>query len=66
LPKPVANFFPQSRRGWGHGREALAVHPAAVEAFERQVGPAVIHDSGERGWRWRHQGDVPDGEKVVG
>src|SRR5262245_54680130 len=39
---------------------------AVLAALARRLGPGVIYDPGERGWRWRHQGDVPDGEKFVG
>jgi hypothetical protein len=34
-----------------------------LDAFTRRVGPSVVFDPAERGWRWRHQGDARDGER---
>jgi hypothetical protein len=30
------------------------IDPRVVEAFERRVGPPVLFDPAERGWRWRY------------
>jgi hypothetical protein len=43
------------------GRQGI--DPAVVEAFQRRVGPSVVYDPAERGWRWWYQGDQRDGER---
>jgi hypothetical protein len=35
------------------------IDPAAVEAFERRVGPTVIYDPAVQCWRARRQGEGP-------
>jgi hypothetical protein len=39
------------------------IEPAVLEAFTRRVGPTVLYDPAERGWRWRDQGDARDGRR---
>jgi len=33
------------------------IDPRVLEAFRRRVGPSVVFDPVERGWRWWYQGD---------
>ena len=39
---------------------------AVLAAFSRRLGPGVVYDADGRCWRRRHQGDLRDGEKLVG
>ena len=40
------------------------IEPAVLDAFTRRVGPSVVFDPAERGWRWWYQGDAKDGERA--
>jgi hypothetical protein len=37
--------------------------PEVLAAFQRRVGPSMIYDESERGWRLRYQADDRDGER---
>jgi hypothetical protein len=56
------------REGFG-GRFLLGppgwqgIDPAVLDALARRVGPSVVFDPAERGWRWRYQGDQREGDR---
>src|SRR5262249_15562484 len=41
------------------------IDPKVLDAFTRRVGPSVVFDPAERGWRWRYQENARDGDRGV-
>jgi hypothetical protein len=39
------------------------IGPAVRDAFTRRVGPSVVSDPAECGWRWWYPVDARDGER---